>query len=235
MLKIENISKKFGSIQALNGISLSLNAGEAVGIMGINGAGKSTLLNCICGFARPDEGRIKLGTDYIEGLRPDRVSRKGIGRTFQIPRSFRGLTVLENLLLIPSNGQSSDDRTDAALHALRKVKLDRLASNYAGELSGGQQKLLELARVMLINPPVVLLDEPFAGMHSDFCRLFLDEIENMLKRSVSVLMVCHDPGAIYRLSNHIVVMHEGTILSAGSADEIKADPAVIDAYLGTSH
>ncbi|MBP1296409.1 ABC transporter ATP-binding protein [Bradyrhizobium elkanii] len=229
------MSKRFGAIQALQEVSLNIQPGEAVGLMGVNGAGKSTLLNCICGLMKPDSGAIELDGKDIVGVSPHRVSMMGVGRTFQVPRSFRGLTVLENLIVAPSREADREARADRAHEALKRVKLDRLASNYAWELSGGQQKLLELARLIMIWPNVVLFDEPFAGMHSDLCRMFIDELKEMLQQRVGILLVCHDPGTLYRLSSRIIVMHEGGILAEGSPDQIKADPKVVDAYLGTAH
>lgn len=234
-LQISNLSKSYGRVRALNDVSLAVNPGEVLGIMGVNGAGKSTLLNCICGFATPDAGAIELGGRGICGQRPDHVSRAGVGRTFQVPRSFRSLTVLENLLVVPARGEPSGILFDRAHHALEKVKLATLANNYAGELSGGQQKLLELARILILEPQVVLFDEPLAGMHSDLCRVFLDEVAEMLSLSVAVMLVCHDPGILYRLARDIVVLHEGRVLSSGSPAAVRNDPAVIEAYLGVQH
>ncbi|MCA6121266.1 ATP-binding cassette domain-containing protein [Bradyrhizobium sp. WSM 1704] len=235
MLRISGVSKSFGAIRALREISLNIEPGEAVGLMGVNGAGKSTLLNCICGLMKPDGGAIELDGKNIIGMAPHRVSMMGVGRTFQVPRSFRGLTVLENLIVAPSREADREAKADRAHKALKRVKLDRLASNYAWELSGGQQKLLELARLIMIWPNVVLFDEPFAGMHSDLCRMFIDELKEMLQQRVAILLVCHDPGTLYRLSRRIIVMHEGGILAEGSPEQIKTDPKVVDAYLGTAH
>jgi branched-chain amino acid transport system ATP-binding protein len=235
MLRISGISKSFGAIRVLRDVSLALEPGEAVGLMGVNGAGKSTLLNCICGLLKPDAGSIAFQDRSIVGLAPNRVSMMGVGRTFQVPRSFRGLTVLENLIVAPARATDGEAKVDRAHEALKRVKLDHLANNYAWELSGGQQKLLELARLIMIWPSVVLFDEPFAGMHSDLCRMFIDELQDMLQKRVAILLVCHDPGTLYRLAKRVVVMHEGGILAEGSPDEIKSDPRVVDAYLGIAH
>ncbi|MFD4841122.1 ABC transporter ATP-binding protein [Achromobacter sp. NPDC058515] len=234
MLKVTNLKKRFGGLVALQGVDLEVPKGSILGIIGMNGSGKTTMLNCINGIYTPDEGRIELDGRDIGGRPVHEVARLGVGRTFQVPRIFRQLTLLDNLEVAQQQtGRSADERYAQSEYWLHKVELHRLRHNYAEELSGGQQKLVELARIMVAQPKVVLLDEPFAGVNPALAQLLISVIRELpAGHDCSVVLVSHDLTSIYQLSHHIIVMNEGAILSQGNADQVRADPRVVEAYLG---
>ena len=233
LLDVQGLTKRFGGLVAVNGVDLRVSRGKIAGLIGINGAGKSTLMNCIGGTYRTDEGRVVFDGRDITRLTPHEIAKAGIGRTFQIPRIFHRMTLVDNLL-VPMLGSP---RSDAELIAqaeerLERVNLRRLRGNMGEELSGGQQKLLELARVMMLNPPLILLDEPFAGVNPSLCRLITDQIERLRDEGKSFLLVSHDLTSIYRLSDWIYVLNQGEVIAEGDIEAVKTNPAVIEAYLG---
>jgi len=233
MLTVQGLKKRFGGLVALAGVDLTLPAQRILGVIGMNGSGKTTLLNCINGLYTPGAGRILLQGHDITGLPVARIARAGVGRTFQVPRVFARMTLLENLDVAQQGSRHAEERYDRSIHWLRQTQLYDLRHNLAAELSGGQQKLLELARIMVATPKVVLLDEPFAGVNPGLAGLLIEIIKTLpVKHDCSVMLVSHDLTSIYQLSHHIIVMHEGAILCQGSADTVRRDPAVIDAYLG---
>ncbi|MCD0502156.1 ABC transporter ATP-binding protein [Bordetella petrii] len=234
MLTVTQLKKRFGGLVALQGIDLHVPPRSVLGIIGMNGSGKTTLLNCINGIYCPDEGRIQLGDDDITGRQIHEVARLGVGRTFQVPRVFAHLSLLDNMdVAQQQTGRSAEERYAQSEYWLHKVELHRLRHNHAEELSGGQQKLLELARIMAARPRVVLLDEPFAGVNPTLAQLLIGLIRDVpTDHDCSVVLVSHDLTSIYQLSHHIVVMNEGAVLSEGDAAHVRADPRVIEAYLG---
>ncbi len=234
MLKVTNLKKRFGGLVALQGVDLHVPRGSILGVIGMNGSGKTTLLNCINGIYTPDEGRIELEGRDIAGRQIHEVARLGVGRTFQVPRIFRQLSLLDNLDVAQQQaGRSADERYALSEYWLHKVELHWLRHNYAEELSGGQQKLVELARIMVARPKVVLLDEPFAGVNPALAELLISVIRELpTEHDCSVVLVSHDLTSIYQLSHHIIVMNEGAILCEGDADRVRTDPRVVEAYLG---
>ena len=234
MLKVSNLQKRFGGLVALRGVDLHVPRAAILGIIGMNGSGKTTMLNCINGLYVPDAGSIELDGAEIAGKQVHEVARLGVGRTFQVPRIFRQLTLLDNLEVAQQQtGRSADERYAQSEYWLHKVELHRLRHNYAEELSGGQQKLVELARIMVARPKVVLLDEPFAGVNPALAQLLISVIRELPgEHDCSVVLVSHDLTSIYQLSHHIIVMNEGAILSQGNAEQVRADPRVVEAYLG---
>ncbi len=234
MLKINGLQKRFGGLVALAGVSLSVPDRHILGIIGMNGSGKTTLLNCINGLYVPDAGTIDFDGKELGGLPVHEVARLGVGRTFQVPRIFPHLTLLDNLDVSQlQTGRNASERYAQSEYWLHKVELHRLRHNYAEELSGGQQKLLELARIMVAKPKVILLDEPFAGVNPALAQLLISVIREIPEQhDCSVVLVSHDLTSIYQLSDHIIVMNEGAILTEGDADKVRNDPAVIEAYLG---
>ena len=234
MLKISNLKKRFGGLVALQGIDVNVPHGSILGVIGMNGSGKTTMLNCVNGIYTPDEGRIELDGQNIAGKQVHEIARLGVGRTFQVPRIFRQLTLLDNLdVAQQQSDRSAEERYAQSEYWLHKVELHRLRHNYAEELSGGQQKLVELARIMVARPKVVLLDEPFAGVNPALAQLLISVIRELpSEHNCSVVLVSHDLTSIYQLSHHIIVMNEGAILSQGNADHVRADPRVVEAYLG---
>jgi branched-chain amino acid transport system ATP-binding protein len=234
MLRVRELKKRFGGLQALKGISLTVPDRSILGIIGMNGSGKTTLLNCINGIYLADSGQIDFDGQELTGRATRAIAAAGIGRTFQVPKVFPRLTLLDNLeipqiaLGIPA--AESRERTD---YWLEKVALHRLRHNYAEELSGGQQKLLELARIMVARPKLILLDEPFAGVNPGLALLLIDIIRTIpAEHQCSVMLVSHDLTSVYQLSNHILVLNEGQVLCEGDAASVKTNPAVVEAYLG---
>lgn len=234
MLKVEGLKKRFGGVVALKGVDFHLPRKSILGVIGMNGSGKTTMLNCINGIYLPDSGSIRLDGQEIGGLPVHVVARRGIGRTFQVPRVFSHLSLLDNLDVAQGQmGRSASERYEAASYWLRKVELFPLRHNFAEELSGGQQKLLELARIMVAKPKVILLDEPFAGVNPGLAQLLIAIIAELPREhDCSVVLVSHDLTSIYQLSHHVIVLNEGALLCEGDADTVRNDPAVIEAYLG---
>lgn len=234
MLRVTDLVKTFGGLRALDGVSLHIPERAVLGLLGMNGSGKTTLLNCINGLYDATAGAILLEGQSLLGLPTHAIAGLGVGRTFQVPKLFPRMTLLENLMA-PFTGSSLSDAEiyERSAEWLNRVELYRLRHNYAEELSGGQQKLVELARMMVAQPKLVLLDEPFAGVNPTLALLIIRLVEAMPERDgCSVLLVSHDLTSVYQLSHNIVVLHEGRVLAEGGADAIRANPDVIEAYLG---
>lgn len=234
MLRVDDLVKTFGAIRALRGISFEMPERSILGVLGMNGSGKTTMLNCINGLYTPTSGRVTLSGADLTGKAPHQVFKAGVGRTFQVPRVFRHMTLLDNLRAALVNSGLDAGETNRRCHAwLEKVELLRLRHNYAEELSGGQQKLLELARIMVAEPRLVLLDEPFAGVNPSLALLLIGIIRRMpQEQGCSVVLVSHDLTSVYELSDHILVLNEGALLAEGDARAIQTNQDVIDAYLG---
>jgi branched-chain amino acid transport system ATP-binding protein len=233
MLEVSNLHKSFGGLVAVKSLSFKVPDNSILGLIGVNGSGKTTVMNCINGIYHATSGSIRFKAEEVTGRRPHEVTRLGIGRTFQVPRLFRRLTLIENLL-IPVLGTGASDKalTGQAEALLAEVDLHRIRDNYAEELSGGQQKLVELLRVMMFDPALILLDEPFAGVHPNLCRVFIDQIVKLKERGKSFILVSHDMTSVYRLSNHILVLNQGETIAEGNAADIQNNPAVVEAFLG---
>ncbi len=234
MLTVKNLKKSFGGLKALKGIDIGLPDQSILGVIGMNGSGKTTLLNCINGLYIPDQGEIVLDGVNLVGRPVHKIAGMGVGRTFQVPRVFQHLTLLDNLDVAQvASVASNNERYASSEYWLDKVQLLRLRHNYAEELSGGQQKLMELARIMVARPKVILLDEPFAGVNPELAQMLIGIIREIpAEHHCAVILVSHDLTSIYQLSDHIMVMNEGSILTQGDAATVKSDPAVIEAYLG---
>lgn len=233
ILTVEGLTKRFGGLVAVNAVDFTVDRGAIVGLIGINGAGKTTLMNCVNGIYRSDAGRVAFDGRDITHLTPHEIALAGIGRTFQIPRTFSRMSLIDNLMVPMLRSSASDDELIARAEAgLERVNLHHLRGNNGEELSGGQQKLLELARVIMLDPPLILLDEPFAGVNPSLCRLMIDQIEALRDDGKSFLLVSHDLTSIYRLSDWIYVLNQGEIIAEGDVDTVRQDPAVIEAYLG---
>jgi branched-chain amino acid transport system ATP-binding protein len=232
-IETRDLVKRFGGLTALDGVALAAGAGEVLGIIGVNGAGKTTLMNCICGIYRPDDGDVFIAGERVTGLTPHEIAHRGIGRTFQVPRVFRKMSLVDNLL-VPVLDRDRPDRelVGRAEAMLEQMRLIELRHNYAEELSGGQQKLLEMARMLMPEPGVVMLDEPFAGVHPSLCRFMIERIEQMAASGKTVLLISHDLTSIYRLSHRVVALNQGKVIAEGGVADIRGNPAVIEAYLG---
>ncbi len=232
-IEVHGLYKHFGGIAALDGVELVARAAEVLGIIGVNGAGKTTLMNCICGIYRADRGRVSIGGRDMTGLTPHEIAHAGVGRTFQIPRVFRKMSLIDNLL-VPVLDRADPDRAliERAEAMLEQMRLIELRHNFAEELSGGQQKLLEMARMLMPEPKVVMLDEPFAGVHPMLCHFMIERIEAIAAGGKTVLLISHDLTSIYRLSHRVAALNQGRVIAEGSVDEIRGNPAVVEAYLG---
>jgi branched-chain amino acid transport system ATP-binding protein len=248
MLILEGVVKAFGGHRAVDGVSCTVEAGRITGLIGPNGAGKTTLFNLIAGAMRPTAGRITLGGQPLEGRPAHRVFGAGLARTFQIPRPFPAMTVLENVMLAPRGQQGETfwrnwfmpqrvqaqerDVRERALHWLDFVGLASLAQQPARVLSGGQRKLLELARVMVAQPSLVLLDEPGAGVNPALLETIVDRIAALHKQGTSFLVIEHNMDMVASLCDPVLVMAQGKLLTAGAPREVLQDPRVVEAYLG---
>jgi branched-chain amino acid transport system ATP-binding protein len=248
LLKVSGVSKAFGGHQAVSQVGFDLPAGSIAGLIGPNGAGKTTLFNCLAGFYRPDSGQIILDSVPISGASSAAIFGAGLARTFQIPRPFPEMTVLENVMVAPagqlgerfwsnwlSPGRVARQETstrEAARHWLEFVGLSALEQQPARVLSGGQRKLLELARVMVSRPKLVLLDEPGAGVNPALLDHIVEKISALNAQGTSFLIIEHNMDLVASLCRPVMVMAQGKILTSGDAQTVLADPRVIDAYLG---
>ncbi len=233
VLELVDVTKRFGGVIAVNGCSAALQPGRIYGLIGPNGSGKTTLFNCITGVERRDEGAIRLRGRRIDGLAPHRVARLGIGRTFQIIRVFPELTALENLLAV-----SWIDRTAALARArelLASVRLAELTDEPAGNLSYGQQKLVEFARVLMMDPFLILLDEPAAGVNRTLLNDLLGAIRRLRDEGRTILVVEHDMKIVMGLCEHVFVLDYGEKIAEGPPEMIQRDERVIEAYFGREH
>jgi len=250
MIVVENLSKNFGGIKAVNNASITIETGSITGLIGPNGAGKTTLFNVIAGLYKPNAGRVLLDGEDITGLAPHELFHKGMLRTFQIAHEFSTLTVRDNLMMVP-DGQSGENLIDAwfrpgkvraeearlrekADEVIEFLEIKQVADELAGNLSGGQKKLLELGRTMMVDAKIVFLDEVGAGVNRTLLNRIGDAILRLNKeRGYTFCMIEHDMDFISRLCDPVIVMAEGAVLAKGSAAEVKANEEVIEAYLGT--
>ncbi len=237
LLTLRGLGKSFGGVAAVRDVTTALGSGEVRGLIGPNGSGKTTLLNLIGGQLVPDQGEIRLGDRPIQGMPPDAVAALGVARTFQLPRVFRHMTVLENLLLplcADHRHASWGEGREAARRTLEFVGLDELAHAEARDLSGGQAMLLQLARCLVQRPlRLCLLDEPFAGVHPTIKDRMVGAILEINRRDgVTFLVVSHEMTTLRRLCSRVSVMHNGEWIAEGTLDEVARDPRVLEAYLG---
>ena len=230
ILEVRNVTKRFGGVTAVNRVSLSLEPGKIYGLIGPNGSGKTTLFNCITGIEPRDTGVIRFKQRRIDGLKPHQVFHLGLGRTFQVIRVFPELTALENLLVV-TMGEYRRARARAE-ELLRFVQLESLAGEYAGNLSYGQQRLVEFVRVLMTDPNLILLDEPAAGVNRTLLNELLDAVRALRDRGKTIFLVEHDMKVVMDLCETVFVLDHGGKLAEGPPAAIQTDERVIEAYFG---
>lgn len=240
LLEAQGVSKAFGGIRALDTCSISVEQGSITGLIGPNGSGKTTLFNVMTGYERVDSGQVLFQGKPITNTSPDKVFRLGMGRTFQLTRIFPRLTVLENMHVAAQRQDlkgllsrwSSTQEQERALALLEFVGLTSLKDMAAGNLSYGQKKLLEFAFVLIAEPQVILLDEPAGGINPTMINELRERIRTLNRRGVTFLVVEHNMEFVMGLCDPVMVMHRGARIAAGTPAEVRANPAVLEAYLG---
>ena len=250
MIVVENLHKHFGGVQAVNGATLSIQPGSITGLIGPNGAGKTTLFNVIAGLYQPTSGKVFLDGEDITGLKPHELFHKGVLRTFQLAHEFSTLTVRDNLMMVPPNqaGESlmntwfkpglvkahEEEVRAKADEVIRFLEIEHVAEEFAGNLSGGQKKLLELGRTMMVDAKIVFLEEVGAGVNRTLLHKIGDAIIKLNEeRNYTFCLIEHDMEFVARLCDPVICMAEGTVLAEGTIDEVKNNEQVIEAYLGT--
>lgn len=252
ILVASGLSKSFGGLKAVDNVDLQVQAGQIVGLIGPNGAGKTTLFNLLCNFIVPDSGSVIFNDQRIETLLPHRIALQGMVRTFQVARVLSRLSVLENMLLAVQNQTGERLRNtwvlsrrpkirreealqrERALHILNSVGLEHMTHAYAGSLSGGQRKLLEIARALMANPKLILLDEPAAGVNPKLIEEICGHIQTWNKDGITFLIIEHNMDVIMSLCDRVWVLAEGRNLTVGTPAQVQSDAAVLEAYLGHS-
>jgi branched-chain amino acid transport system ATP-binding protein len=250
MIEVKNLHRHFGGFRAVDGATLEIETGSITGLVGPNGAGKTTLFNVVAGVLPPTSGQVFMAGEDITGLPPHKLFHKGLLRTFQIAHEFSSMSCRENLMMVPGGqtgetlwntwfGRKRIANEERALRAkadevLEFLTIEHLADHKAGQVSGGQKKLLELGRTMMVDARIVFLDEVGAGVNRTLLNTIGDAIIRLNKeRGYTFCMIEHDMDFIGRLCDPVIVMAEGKVLSKGTIDEIKSDERVIEAYLGT--
>ena len=249
MLKVKNVNKFFGGLKAVNNVSLEVKKGSITGLIGPNGAGKTTLFNTIAGVYSPNSGDLYLEEENINGLKPHELFNKGVLRTFQIAHEFTTLTVLENLMMVPANQygenlihawfnnslvkKQEEEIRAKAIDVIEFLNLKHLTQELAGNLSGGQKKLLELGRTMMVDSKLVLLDEVGAGVNRTLLNEIIDAIKRLNReKNYTFFVIEHDMDLIEKICDPVIVMAEGSVLFQGKFHEVKSSEEVIEADLG---
>jgi len=250
MIVVDNLHKRFGGVHAVNGASLAIRPGSITGLIGPNGAGKTTLFNVIAGLYQPTAGQVLLDGEDITGLKPHELFHKGVLRTFQLAHEFKTLTVRDNLMMVPPNqaGESllntwfqpslvranEEEVRAKADEVIEFLEIEHVAEEFAGNLSGGQKKLLELGRTMMVDAKIVFLDEVGAGVNRTLLHKIGDAIIKLnQEQNYTFCLIEHDMEFVARLCDPVICMAEGAVLAEGTIDEVKNNEQVIEAYLGT--
>jgi branched-chain amino acid transport system ATP-binding protein len=247
ILIVDNVTRQFGGLKAVDVEHVEIPRGKITALIGPNGAGKTTFFNLLTGFDKPDQGTWTFDGKNLAGIPPHKVARLGMVRTFQLTKSLNIMTVIENMRLgaqkqsgetiwksiLPFFWKSQENKiTVEADSLLKRFKLDAKREDYAGELSGGQRKLLEMARALMAKPRLVMLDEPMAGVNPALTQSLLEHIKDLKSDGTTVLFVEHDMHMVRNISDWVIVMAEGKIVAEGPPNKVMKDQAVIDAYLG---
>lgn len=250
ILIADHVSRQFGGLKAVDVAHVEIQRGAITALIGPNGAGKTTLFNLLTGFDKPDTGEWKFNTTSVAGKAPYRLARMGMVRTFQLTKALSRMTVMDNMLL-GASGQSGERvfkallpftwkaqeraNRERAMELLGRFNLDAKIDDFAGSLSGGQRKLLEMARALMVGPEIVMLDEPMAGVNPALTQSLLGHIKNIREEGTTVLFVEHDMDMVHDISDWVIVMAQGSIIAEGPPDAVMKDPQVIEAYLGSRH
>jgi neutral amino acid transport system ATP-binding protein len=250
ILVADGVRRRFGGLTAVDVEHVEIPRGLITALIGPNGAGKTTFFNLLTGFDEPDQGRWTFDGNDMSGVQAHRVARHGMVRTFQLTKSLSRLSVMENMklgatgqrgerfltALVPGIWRKQEQEIEArADELLARFKLDHMRDEFAGTLSGGQRKLLEMARALMVNPKMVMLDEPMAGVNPALTQSLLEHVKDLRENGMTVLFVEHDMDVVYDISDWVVVMAEGQIIAEGPPESIGQNQQVIDAYLGTHH
>ena len=250
MLKVHNLKKSFGGVKAVDIDEVFFEQNQLTSIIGPNGAGKTTFFDLISGFTEGDNGKVFLNDKNITNSQPYKIAREGMVRTFQLTKVFDRMTVIENMMFsgsdlkndslfssfmqLPAQKKKENLLRKKAFDIMKDLNIDHMADSYARELSGGQKKLLELGRSIINEPSILLLDEPLAGVNPKLADNILEIISNLNAKGINILMVEHNINAVMKISDRVVVMAEGKIISDGKPDFVRSDKKVIEAYLGSS-
>ena len=229
VLEVKDVSKSFNGIKALNKCNVDVENGLIYGLIGPNGSGKTTLFNVITGFLKPDEGEILFKGENITNLPSFKIAHKGIGRTFQLTRVFSHLTLVDNLVVAVREGMDAEKK---AIDLLKSVGLENLKNEYAKKLSVGQRKLLEFARVLMMDPMLILLDEPTSGIDASAANKLANCVREKRDEGKTFIIVEHKMGLIMNLCEIVYVLHKGAVIAKGTPEEIRKKEEVIEAYLG---
>ncbi|MFC4359014.1 ABC transporter ATP-binding protein [Halobium salinum] len=248
LLDVDGLTKTFGGLRALDDLSVAVDRGELVGVMGPNGAGKSTFFNCVSGVVTPDAGRVTFDGRDVTGDPPETLAKSGLVRTFQQTRELETMTVRDNVrlaapdqrgertlpALLRTSGMQDEERAvrERADDLIAAFELDHLRDEYSGALSGGQRKLLELARVLMLDPDLLLLDEPFAGVNPTLTNDIADRVRGLNDDGMTVVIIEHELETLTDLVDRLVVLQQGSLLVEGDPATVVEDPRVIEAYLG---
>ena len=247
---VDGMVRRFGGLTAVNVDHVEIQRGAITALIGPNGAGKTTFFNLLTGFDQPDEGDWSLNGKSLKGVAPHKVARMGMVRTFQLTKALSKLTVMDNMRL-GATGQTGESffralfpffwsaqerkNTERSMELLTRFKLDAKKDDFAGEMSGGQRKLLEMARALMVGPEMVMLDEPMAGVNPALTQSLLGHIKDLREQGMTVLFVEHDMDMVRDISDWVIVMAQGKVIAEGPPDEVMRDEAVIVAYLGGHH
>jgi neutral amino acid transport system ATP-binding protein len=251
ILEVREVVRAFGGLRAVDDASFDVEAGSITALIGPNGAGKSTLFNVVSGFLAAERGLVQFEGRRIDRAPPHRIARRGLVRTFQVPRTLTRMSVLDNVLVAathhpgerlsgvafrPRRARRREQRArERAAELLALFRLDGHAAEYAGALSGGQRKLLDFARVLMAEPRLVLLDEPMAGVNPTLGRQLVDHVLRLrTEAGMTFLFVEHDLDIVMKASDRVIVMNEGRVIASGTPDAVRGDQRVVDAYLGTA-